>query len=272
MPRTARASAGDVAYHVINRGNGRMRVFHRAADYAAFLRLLADANERFFRETRGSMRILGYCLMPSHFHLVLWPRRDGDLSRWMQWLLTAHVRRYHRLRGTSGHVWQGRFKAFPIQQDDHLLTVLRYVERNPLRARLVKRAELWPWSSLAATHGAGREPARSLQGSPSAGPERGALSNAPARKKRAGGTRAQMPPAERPVPGAELLHVGPVDRPANWLERVNTAETDQELEQLRRCLERGTPLGSPGWVASTARRLGIESSLRSRGRPRLVEK
>src|SRR5262245_54854014 len=76
------------------------------------------------------MRVLCYCLMPNHFHLVLWPRRDGDLSRWMQWLLTAHVRRYHRLRGSSGHVWQGRFKAFPIQQDEHLLTVMRVRRRN----------------------------------------------------------------------------------------------------------------------------------------------
>ena len=86
--------------------------------------------------------------MPNHFHLVLWPHEDGDLSRWMQWLLTTHVRRYHRHYRGSGHVWQGRFKAFPIEEDEHLLTVLRYVERNPLRAKLVRRAENWRWSSL----------------------------------------------------------------------------------------------------------------------------
>jgi len=82
------------------------------------------------------MRVLAYCLMPNHFHLALWPQADGDLSRWMQWVLTAHVRRYHRHYGSSGHVWQGRFKAFPIQADGHLLTVLRYIERNPVRAGL----------------------------------------------------------------------------------------------------------------------------------------
>jgi putative transposase len=91
-----------------------------------------------------------YCLMPNHFHLALWPSGDGDLGRWMHWLLTAHVRRYRRHYGGTGHVWQGRFRAFPIQEDDHLLTVLRYIERNPLRAGLVERAEQWPWSSLAA--------------------------------------------------------------------------------------------------------------------------
>ena len=81
--------------------------------------------------------------MPNHFHLVVWPRRDGELSAFMKWVMNAHVRRYHRQYHSSGHIWQGRFKAFPIEHDDHLLTVLRYVERNPLRANLVERAEDW---------------------------------------------------------------------------------------------------------------------------------
>ena len=125
MPRTSRAE-----------------IFRKPEDYAAFLTLL--------RATTGrvSVRVLAYCLMPNHFHVALWPRGDGDLSRFLQWLLTAHVRRYHQHYKSSGHVWQGRFKAFPIQQDGHLLTVLRYVERNPLRAGMVARAEDWLWSSL----------------------------------------------------------------------------------------------------------------------------
>lgn len=141
MPRTARASVGGICYHVMNRGNRRATVFHESADYRAFTMLMIRAS------ARVPMRIVSYCLMPNHFHFVLWPYEDGDLSRWMQWLLTAHVRRYHRARGTSARVWQGRFKAFPIQQDWHLLTVMRYVERNPLRANLVESAADWPWSS-----------------------------------------------------------------------------------------------------------------------------
>lgn len=113
MPRTARASVGGVCYHVINLGNGRSRVFHEPGDYDAFVALIAEAARRV------RVRVLAYCLMPNHFHLVLWPRHDGDLSRFMQWLLTAHVRRYHRHHRGSGHVWQWRFKAFPIQQDAH---------------------------------------------------------------------------------------------------------------------------------------------------------
>jgi len=143
MPRTARASAGGYCYHVLNRGNARAVVFHKPEDYATFLDLIGEATIRI------PMRILAYCLMSNHFHLVVWPHGDGDLSRWMHWLLTAHVRRYLRHYRSSGHVWQGRFKAFPIQEDDHLRVVLRYVERNPVRAGLVPRADLWPWSSLA---------------------------------------------------------------------------------------------------------------------------
>jgi len=129
----------------MNRGNGRADVFHKPGDYQGFIDLIEKACQRI------DMRVLGYCLMPNHFHLVLWPRRDGDLSRWMQWLMTSHVRRYHSHYQSSGHVWQGRFKAFPVQSDEHLLVVLRYVERNALRAGLVGaegRAEDWDWTSL----------------------------------------------------------------------------------------------------------------------------
>jgi len=119
-----------------------MEVFHKDDDYRAFVELIGLARQRI------PIRVLAYCVMPNHFHLALWPRSDRDLGRWMQWLLTAHVRRYHQHYHSSGHVWQGRFKAFPIEQDDHLLTALRYIERNPLRAGLVERAENWRWSSL----------------------------------------------------------------------------------------------------------------------------
>ena len=144
MSRRLRISAGNVCYHVLNRGNGRMPVFRKEGDYAAFLKLLIQASNRI------PMRLLSFCLMPNHFHLVLWPRRDGDLSKWMQWLTTSHVRRYHRHYDSSGHVWQGRFKSFPIQSDEHLLTVMRYVERNPVRAKTipVRLAQNWAWSSV----------------------------------------------------------------------------------------------------------------------------
>ena len=143
MPRTARAIEGGGIYHVLNRGNGRLLIFHKDQDYEAFLNLLAEAPRR-----AAPVDILGLCLMPNHWHLVLRPRNSGDLAKFMRWLSTAHVRRHHaHYNSPGGHLYQGRYKSFPIQEDLHLLTVLRYVESNPLRARLTKHAGEWLWSS-----------------------------------------------------------------------------------------------------------------------------
>src|SRR5262249_51907594 len=131
MPRTARASVGGYIYHALNRGNRRAEVFPKPGDFDAFVAAIAEARRHL------PVDLFGYCLMPNHFHLVLRPREDGDLGRWMRRLLTTHAKRYYLHYGTSGHVWQGRFKAFPIQDDSYLVTVLRYVERSPLRAELV---------------------------------------------------------------------------------------------------------------------------------------
>jgi putative transposase len=135
MPRTARATPCGLCYHALNRGYRWAEVFHTEEDYDHFVHLLADAAARF------PLRLLAFCLMPNHFHLVAWPAGDRDLSAAMHWLLTTHASHYQKPYRCTGHVWQGRFKAFPIQEDDHLLTVLRYAERNPLRAGLVTREE-----------------------------------------------------------------------------------------------------------------------------------
>jgi putative transposase len=144
MPRSSRRLVDGLPYHVLNRGNRRQAIFSQQGDYEMFLTTLADAVKQI------PLAILAYVIMPNHFHLVLWPQRGVEISAFMRWFMNAHVRRYHRfgeLWGT-GHLYQGRFKAFPIQTDHHLLTVLRYVEANPLRAHLVPRAEAWKWSSL----------------------------------------------------------------------------------------------------------------------------
>jgi putative transposase len=152
MPRTARSLRRGWCYHVINRVNGRATILAGPADYLAFLGLIVEA------QSRLPVDLFGACLMPNHFHMVIRPAEDPDLSRWMHWLLTTHVRRFHGRLGSSGRIWQGRFKAFPIEQDQHLVTVLRYVERNALRAGLVQRAEHWHWGSLAWRLGQGPSP------------------------------------------------------------------------------------------------------------------
>jgi len=144
MGRPKRASQGGVVYHVLNRANARMTIFDSEGDYEAFERIVEEAVARF------DMRLLAYQLMPNHWHQVLWPKNDEDLSRYTGWLTLTHTQRWHAHRRSagSGHLYQGRFKSFPVEGDDHFLTVCRYVERNALRAGLVPCAEQWRWGSL----------------------------------------------------------------------------------------------------------------------------
>lgn len=201
-----------------------MQIFDDAGDYHAFEQVLAETQERFL------VRLLAYCLMPNYWHMVVWPRVDGDLGRFMQRLTTTHVRRWrlHRHKVGEGHLYQGIYKSFPIQQDEHFLTVCRYVERNPLRANLVARAEDWRWSSLAVS-----------------------------RMSSAHRARDECPP----------IADWPVDRPRGWCRLVNAPQTDDELEALHRAVQRGRPYGTMNWQKRTAQRLGLEATMRPRGRP-----
>ena len=144
MPRRPRNATGGFLFHVLNRAVGRQAIFTTAEDYAAFERVLDEARDA------ANVRLLAYAVMPNHWHLVLWPVGDDDLSAAMHWLTTTHTQRWHAAHGTSGTgpLYQGRFKSFPIESDEHFWTVCRYVERNPLRAGLVSQAQAWRYSSL----------------------------------------------------------------------------------------------------------------------------
>lgn len=190
-----------------------------------FEKVLAETQEQVF------VRILSYCLMPNHWHLVLWPLQDRDWGRFMQRLTTTHVRRWHLHRRTvgTGHLYQGTYKSFPIEEDDHLYTVLRDVERNPVRPTLAERAEEWRWSSL---------------------------------------WRWEHPSENDAKP---VLCPWPIPRPTDWVARVNRALTKKELDAVRTSVVRGRPFGTDAWQESTAKQLGLESTFRSRGRPRNAE-
>jgi len=200
-----------------------MQLFSKESDYAAFESLL--------EETLRSrpMRICAYALMPNHWHLVLWPERDGELAAFMQQLTTKHVRRWqlHRRKVGYGHVYQGRYKSFPVEHEEYFYQLVRYVERNALRAGFVDRAEAWQWSSLWRRHS---------------------------------GTQDQK----------QVLGDWPVDYPQDWAELVNQPQTEREVDAIRRCVARGQPYGRPDWVCQTAKKLGLESSLRAPHRPRKI--
>ena len=136
MLRVARIAPGGMVCQVLNRGVGRMRLFLKEADFEAFERTI----ERTLQTC--PMRICSYCLLPNHWHFVLWPERDGDLGAFMQKLTITHVRNWQetRRRVGYGHLYQGRYKPFPMESDDHFYRVVRSVERNALRANLVARA------------------------------------------------------------------------------------------------------------------------------------
>lgn len=217
MPRISRGLADGHWYHVINRGNGRQQVFHKDGDYQAFVDLLTATRDRYV------LSIGAWVLMPNHFHLLLRPDHGDNLSRGMQWLMTSHVRRYHGYHRSSGHVWQGRYKSFIVQEDTHLLTVARYIEGNPVRAGLVGSAKNWPWSSHGENSGA----------------------------------------IER-----LLSHSLPVSLPDEWTAFVDAALTPQEVERLQTSVERQAPFGGSDWSEGISHVLGLESTMRARGRPR----
>ncbi|MBI3866787.1 MAG: transposase [Planctomycetia bacterium] len=221
MPRTSRVTPGGMVFHVLNRGVGRMRLFHADSDYLAFENIIEETLEA------QPMRVCSYCLMPNHWHFVLWPKDDGDLAAFMQRLTVTHVTRWqrHRQRVGYGHVYQGRFKSFPISTDEYFHQVVRYVERNALRANLVERAEQWRWSSL---------------------------------WRRESGTPDQR----------KWLANWPLAEPSQWSKIVNRPETEAELSALRKCVNRGQPFGPESWIERCAGKLGLESTLRPRGRPR----
>lgn len=219
MSRPLRAAEGGLIYHALNRAVARTKIFEKDSDYEAFLGVVAEAATRF------AVPVLAYCVMPNHFHLVIRPKGDGDLSRFMRWLTMTHTQRWHAHRHSAGtgHLYQGRFKSFPVQDDGHFLTLCRYVERNALRAGLTRRAEEWRWGSL-------------WSGSPA---------------------------------HAEFeLGAWPIDRPTDWVERVNTPLNPAEEEAMQRAIRRGQPLGTPAWQTLTATRLGLSSTLRPLGRPK----
>ncbi len=219
MPRIPRGLTKGFYYHVINRGNDKKAVFRKAYDYSAFLDLMLKAKER------DPVKLIAYCLMPNHFHLVLSPGEEKSLSAWMQWLMTSHVRRYHRHHESSGHVWQGRFKSFPIQNDGHMLVVMRYVEGNPVRAGLTLSARDWKWSS---------------------------------HRENTGDTPRI------------LTDEIPLVLPERWTAYVDQPWSGKDLEKIRESVIRQAPFGSSQWQSRMGAKLGLESTIRPRGRPKKI--
>lgn len=223
MPRALRTWVPDQVYHVLNRANARATIFESEEDYAMFETILMEAKKKF------PMRILAYCIMPNHWHLVLYPGVHQNLPAFMHWLTLTHTQRYHVVNGTGGlgHIYQGRYKSFFVQTNEYFLQLCRYVERNPVRAGLVKRAEQWRWSSAwRRVHGLKQDQIL--------------LDSWPV------------------VAGTNYLE---------WLNEPSMHE-DEQLVRIRKAVAKGNPLGNGDWVERAAKQFGLSMTLRDRGRPK----
>jgi REP-associated tyrosine transposase len=144
MSRGRRNTPGGYIYHVLNRANARATIFEKNSDYAAFIDVVRESL------LVVPIKILTYCVLPNHWHFVMWPEKDGQLSEFMHLLTTTHVCRWHAFHGTvgEGHLYQGPYKSFAVECDAHFFTLCRYVERNALRANIVDDAANWNWGGL----------------------------------------------------------------------------------------------------------------------------
>ena len=225
MPRPKRICPAGEVFHVLNRAVARLTIFEKTEDYDGFVEVV----ERTWREI--PLPIFAMTVMPNHWHFVVRPETDQQLSDFFRRLTLTHTMRWHAhyRTGGMGHLYQGRFKSFPVQSDEHLLAVMRYVERNPLRAGLVDKVEAWQWSSAWAR---------------------------------------RRPQDEHPW----LATIDDPPLPRQWRANVNKPQTEAEVSSIRRCIVRGSPFGDDRWTKSSVARLGLERSLRPRGRPRKQKK
>ena len=143
MSRSHRVVQAGHVYHVLNRACERRAIFTKPCEYGALLRLFELGC------VRVPLRILAYCIMPNHWHLLVWPAADRAISAYLHWVTTLHSLQYRRSNGAVGygHVYQDRFHCFPIETTAYYFQAMRYIEANALRSGLVIRAEDWPWSS-----------------------------------------------------------------------------------------------------------------------------
>ena len=223
MPRTNRIDIANIPCHIINRANARIQIFDIDKDYNLFEEVLKEAKDKF------DMRILSYCIMPNHWHLALYPKKDKDIQLFMGWLSMTHTRRWHSQHRSigSGHLYQGRYKLFLVQEDEHLLQLFKYIERNSLRAKLVEKAQDWKWSSL---------------------------------WRREYGDDKQKElldewPIDMPTDYIDLVNIQEGEK------------EKKELESLRYSVNKGKPYGSESWMNRTVDRFNLGSTLRGAGRP-----
>jgi len=221
MPRLARPVFSGVPHHITQRGNRRENVFFSDADREAYLEWLAEYC------AKHGLEVLAYCLMTNHIHAVTVPKTEESLERVFRPLHTRYAQRINRLKKWKGHLWQGRFFSSALDEA-YLWAAIRYVERNPVRARMVRRAENYRWSSAAAHCG--------------------------------GGADAVL--TKNPEWMRQFKSIG------DWSKWLAEGDRPEQLEVLRRHVERGLPCGAEGFIRKLERQAKQLLRFRPRGRPK----
>jgi len=224
MPRLARTVFAKVPHHITQRGNRREDIFLNNDDRALYLAWLT----RYCQQ--HSVEILAYCLMSNHLHLVAVPAIEPALERVFKPLHMRYAQHFNRQRGLKGHVWQGRYFSAPLDES-YLWATLRYVERNPVRAGLVRKADRYQWSSAAA--------------------------------------HCQI--REDPVLTTKMgwwAQFNAIDNWANWLAEGDEPE---KLTVIRRNIEKGLPCGSETFLKKLEKKVGRVLTYRPQGRPKTQE-
>lgn len=225
MPRIPRVVWAGVPHHVTQRGNRRIPVFYTDDDRKAYLKLLCEY------AGKHAVKVLAYCLMTNHVHLVVVPETSDGLHRAFKPLHMRHAQQVNRAHGWNGHLWQGRFFS-SILDDTYLWNAIRYVELNPVRARLVEKAEDYRWSSAGSHCSSRRDPSLTTDAS---------------WRRR-------------------FKAIG------NWSDWLARGVDDESIELLRRNANKGLPCGSAAFVAGLERTTGRTLHERPRGRPSVPKK
>ena len=221
MPRLARTVCARVPYHITQRGNRREKVFFTDADRTAYLGWLREYAEK------HEVDILAYCLMTNHIHLIAVPASEDGLEKVLKPLHMRYAQRVNRTRGWKGHVWQGRFFSSALDEE-YLWAAVRYVERNPVRARMVRKAQNYRWSSASAHCGLKPDP----------------------------------------VLTRRLSWQRQFESLGNWSAWLAEGDEPQRLELLRRNVEKGLPCGSEKFIEKLEKLTGRVLRYRPRGRPK----
>ena len=224
MPRLARSVIANLPHHITQRGNRREDVFFTDEDRQAYLSWLGQ-----YAQKHG-VEILAYCLMSNHTHLVAVPSDEAGLQRVLKPLHMRYAQRLNRARGWLGHVWQGRYFSSALDED-YLWAAIRYVERNPVRARLVRKAENYVWSSAAAHCGLRDDPLLSQQKH----------------------WRRQF------------------EAMGDWADFLATPDEPAKMEILRRNVDKGLPCGSERFIRKIEKIAGRILTFKPQGRPRKAD-